>query len=212
MRWHVIVQAPHAHSMKERKLRNKKANRSKKKRGKSKKIKEGVLPHNKKGCGRLYATSNTERAKVRIPLHTNWVRLIIKWNNRRIEAQRKTTRKKTNSTLPTTAAVYGTSSIRRQLLPTTTVVGLVPGYPVCRIRPVSVNHSPPPKRVCQTIRNKQSRFVIHPRHRTPVLTLLEPQSRFEDKALKFEVVCPLNWCKETAPLKEVIGRKRKSTR
>ena len=46
------------------------------------------------------------------------------------------------------------------------VVGLVPCYPACCLRPAFVNHAPLPEKMRQAIRNKPSRLVIRPRKKT----------------------------------------------
>ena len=81
-------------------------------------------------------------------------------NNRQTEAQ---------STLQIARVFCGTSSIAKLSLLLILIVGLVTCYPVCRLRLALVNYAPPPERMRQTIRIKQSRLVIHPRHKTPFI-------------------------------------------
>ena len=78
-----------------------------------------------------------ERAKEPIPLHINRASLRTKKNNRQAEALIKT------PSIGVAAAVDGTRSIARFHL----LIGLVPCYPVCRLRPAFVNYAPPPKRI-----------------------------------------------------------------
>ena len=79
-------------------------------------------------------------------VHANRVRLRTKGKER---ASRRTA-----------AAVCGTSTCSiRQVLPN--LFALVTCYPVYRLRPAFVNYVPPPERMRQTKRNKQSRLAIH---------------------------------------------------
>ena len=157
-----IRQARHTHSMKERKRKNKC------KIARENKIleKAAVLPPRRK-CG-------SQKTK---PLHINRIVLRTKGNNRQTEAQepREITGKPKRNTLQVAAAVCGTSSIARFYL----LVGLVPCYPACRLRPAFVNYTPPPERMRLTIRNKQNRLVIHPRHKTPVMRTNRKRDRGE---------------------------------
>ena len=95
-----------------------------------------------------------ERAKAIAQLHANRTRP-------------RTKEIKNKNTLHVAAAVCGTGSIARFSL--LLVVHLVPFYPVYRFRPAFVKHAPPPGRMSQTIRNNQSRHVIHSRHTTPFI-------------------------------------------
>ena len=67
-----------------------------------------------------------------------------------------------NNTLQAVAAVCIRSGIDRFYLLQYTVVGLVPCYPVCRLSPAFVNHTPPRETMRQTIQNNKQSRLVHP--------------------------------------------------